>query len=161
MWKTAKAEGLRGLFKGLAPSLTSIMPYVGIGFTMYDELKLRLRPAEDSARSQELSFGGRLFCGSVSGVVAQSITYPIDTVRRRMQVRRNRTLVRGVLIFIRLRKVDGMMGNACEYRGAVDCARKLLQQGGASIFYRGLAVNAAKTTPGAAIQVIQSCIEFY
>ena len=33
--KTIKAEGAAGLYKGLAPSLGSIIPYVGIGFTVY------------------------------------------------------------------------------------------------------------------------------
>ena len=54
---------------------------MGVGFTLYDELKLRLEPA-----GQPLGFGSRLLAGSMSGVMAQSLTYPVDTVRRRMQV---------------------------------------------------------------------------
>ena len=38
--KTAKAEGAGGLYKGLGPSLISIAPYLAIGFTMFDELKI-------------------------------------------------------------------------------------------------------------------------
>ena len=38
--KTAKAEGVGGLYKGLGPSLISIAPYLAIGFTMFDELKI-------------------------------------------------------------------------------------------------------------------------
>ena len=98
---------------------------------MYDELKMRFTPEGGS----DPSFGLRLLAGSGSGVIAQSITYPIDTVRRRMQM-------------------DGQLGQRQMYSGAVDCARQIYRSGGVSIFYRGLAVNAIKTTPGAAIQFV-------
>ena len=85
--QTVRTEGAAGLYKGLLPSLGSIIPYVGIGFTVYDEIKLMLesRSGHDSGRVG-LGFGERLAAGAGSGVFAQSITYPIDTVRRRMQV---------------------------------------------------------------------------
>jgi hypothetical protein len=128
--KTVSSEGAGGLYKGLVPSVSSIIPYVGIGFTLYDEVKIRLA---GGAQQDELSFGARLAAGSFSGVAAQSMTYPIDTVRRRMQM-------------------DGALGTPKMYGGCADCTRQLWQQGGIGIFYRGLAVNAMKTTPGAAIQ---------
>merc|ERR1711865_1172529 len=80
--KTVRTERLAGLYKGLGPSLFSIAPYLGIGFTMYDELKLKLA-ADDSL---EPTLAARLLAGSGSGVIAQSITYPIDPIRRRMQM---------------------------------------------------------------------------
>lgn len=85
--QTVRTEGTAALYKGLMPSLGSIIPYVGIGFTAYDEIKLMLNSCSghDSAG---LGFAERLAAGAGSGVFAQSITYPIDTVRRRMQVRR-------------------------------------------------------------------------
>lgn len=86
--QTVRTEGAAALYKGLIPSLGSIIPYVGIGFTAYDEIKLMLasRGGHDNGGGG-LGFAGRLAAGAGSGVFAQSITYPIDTVRRRMQVR--------------------------------------------------------------------------
>jgi hypothetical protein len=86
--QTARTEGTAALYKGLLPSLGSIIPYVGIGFTAYDEIKLMLESRSGHDRGGGgLGFAGRLAAGAGSGVFAQSITYPIDTVRRRMQVR--------------------------------------------------------------------------
>ena len=132
--KTARAEGAGGLFKGLGPSVASIIPYVGIGFTLYDELKiLAAMLGSGEGGGGDPSMAVRLLCGAGSGVGAQTFTYPIDTVRRRIQV-------------------DGQLGQPKIYTGAVDCAVKLFGQGGIRAFYRGLAINAAKTAPGAAIQ---------
>lgn len=91
--QTIEIEGIAALYKGLLPSLGSIIPYVGIGFTVYDEIKLVLESRNGAAGGGQgdgcagLGFAGRLAAGAGSGVFAQSITYPIDTVRRRMQVR--------------------------------------------------------------------------
>jgi hypothetical protein len=126
--KTWRTEGSGALYKGLLPSLSSIIPYIGIGFTLYDELKLWANPDGPP------SFGARLLAGAGSGVVAQSATYPIDTVRRKMQM-------------------DGQLGTPRLYKaGSLDCAVQLYRVHGVGVFYRGLLVNAIKTTPGAAIQ---------
>ena len=88
--QTVVTEGVAALYKGLLPSLGSIIPYVGIGFTMYDEIKRVIESRADGGQDAAgggLGFAGRLVAGAGSGVFAQSITYPIDTVRRRMQVR--------------------------------------------------------------------------
>jgi len=129
--KTARAEGFFGLYKGLGPGLTSIIPYIGISFAMYDELKLRFSNREDDTSS--VKFLKNLFIGAGSGVIAQSLTYPLDTVRRRMQM-------------------DGAMGAEPCYKNSMDCIQKIALNEGYHVFYRGLLVNAIKTTPGAAIQ---------
>lgn len=68
----AAKEGLLTLYSGLKPTLYGIVPYAGISFATYDFLKQRKV--------------NRLLSGAISGVIAQSCTYPLDVVRRRMQV---------------------------------------------------------------------------
>jgi hypothetical protein len=75
---TARTEGFLGLYKGLGPGLTSIIPYIGISFTMYDELKLRFSNQEGDSPSS--IFAKHLLVGAGSGVIAQSITYPLGRV---------------------------------------------------------------------------------
>ena len=49
-------------------------------------------------------------------------------------------------------QMDGQMGSTPKYRGTADCIKKIAANEGLHVFYRGLLVNAVKTTPGAAIQ---------
>jgi hypothetical protein len=49
-------------------------------------------------------------------------------------------------------QMDGVMGAAPQYKNSIDCIRKIAVNDGLHMFYRGLFVNAIKTTPGAAIQ---------
>jgi hypothetical protein len=62
------------------PTLTGILPYAGLKFYIYEKLKRHV-PEE-----YEKSIGMRLSCGAVAGLVGQTFTYPLDVVRRQMQV---------------------------------------------------------------------------
>lgn len=62
------------------PTLTGILPYAGLKFYIYEKLKRHV-PEE-----YEKSIAMRLSCGAVAGLVGQTFTYPLDVVRRQMQV---------------------------------------------------------------------------
>lgn len=62
------------------PTLTGILPYAGLKFYIYEELKSRV--PEDYKNSVAL----RLCCGALAGLFGQTLTYPLDVVRRQMQV---------------------------------------------------------------------------
>jgi solute carrier family 25 protein 42 len=70
-----KSEGLMSLYSGLRPTLVGIIPYAGTSFAVYETLK-----------TDHMSFQSRFAVGALAGVLAQAITYPLDVVRRRMQV---------------------------------------------------------------------------
>jgi solute carrier family 25, member 42 len=63
-------EGVNSLYAGLKPTLLGIVPYAGISFTTYETFKGY----------------NKFLAGAIAGIVAQSATYPLDVVRRRMQV---------------------------------------------------------------------------
>eukprot|EP01083_Nonionella_stella_P016366 45721_1 len=80
-----REEGLSGFYKGLKPTILGYIPYAGLSFALYESLKhyaLELLPKE----SGEFQTVPRLICGGFAGVIAQSAAYPLDIVRRRMQV---------------------------------------------------------------------------
>jgi solute carrier family 25 protein 42 len=82
-----KDEGALSLFKGLRPTLLGIMPYAGLSFTVYETLKAKwVIPMEAEQSSNALSTGARLTSGALAGLIAQTATYPLDIIRRRMQV---------------------------------------------------------------------------
>ncbi|ONH97831.1 hypothetical protein PRUPE_7G212900 [Prunus persica] len=82
--KTYREAGLRGLYRGVAPSLYGIFPYAGLKFYFYEEMKRHV-PQE-----HKKSIMVKLVCGSVAGLLGQTFTYPLDVVRRQMQSRDER-----------------------------------------------------------------------
>ena len=89
---TVKQEGFLGLYRGIGPTLAGILPYAGLKFYVYQSLKQyywRQKHMEDALRPsshQKLPVTVMLSFGACSGLVAQTLTYPLDVVRRRMQV---------------------------------------------------------------------------
>ena len=85
MAHTWRHEGMRGLYKGLVASTAAVAPYLAISFTAYDELQSRL--TYDRETCEAWWFGlSKLGAGVVAGLLASTAVYPVDTVRRRMQV---------------------------------------------------------------------------
>lgn len=72
-------ENLAFLFS-LGPTLTGILPYAGLKFYMYEKLKTHV--PEEHQRSIMM----RLSCGALAGLFGQTLTYPLDVVKRQMQV---------------------------------------------------------------------------
>lgn len=64
----------------VGPSLYGIFPYSGLKFYFYEEMKRHV--PEDHKKDVTV----KLACGSVAGLLGQTITYPLDVVRRQMQV---------------------------------------------------------------------------
>jgi len=128
--KTAEAEGFLGLYKGLFISLAGIIPYLAISLALYDTLK-------DMTKKRKLSFWGSpvglVALGSVSAVVSQTVAYPMDTVRRHMQV-------------------SGAIGQKSRYRGTWHCITKIYQSAGIGGFYRGVFANGIRAAPQTGIE---------
>ncbi|XP_026655654.1 mitochondrial carrier protein CoAc2 isoform X3 [Phoenix dactylifera] len=80
IFKTYRQNGLRGLYRGVGPTLYGIFPYSGLKFYFYEEMKNHV-PEE---HKKDITV--KLACGSVAGLLGQTITYPLDVVRRQMQV---------------------------------------------------------------------------
>ncbi|KAG2432586.1 hypothetical protein HXX76_008930 [Chlamydomonas incerta] len=136
MLATLREEGVRGLYRGCLLSMGGVAPYLAISFTMYDELRRRL-PADRESVSAWWYPLMKMGCGAAAAVSAQTVVYPLDTVRRCMQM-------------------NGAAGQAVRYRSAYDCLRQLLRSpgGGLAALYRGCAANCLKTSIGAPIHFV-------
>lgn len=132
------------LVQGCTPTLLGILPYAGIKFFTYQGLK-RLwadRHGTALARSPHVAPDPRplrpplflsLTFGGCAGLVAQTLTYPLDIVRRRMQVGNLRA---------------GAEGAHATMAGT---ARAILREHGWRGVFRGVSVNYVKVTPATAV----------
>lgn len=73
--------GLRGLYRGITPTILGILPYSGTAFTINEQAKLKIT----RIMQREPTTIERLQCGALSGLFAQTLTYPLEVTRRRMQ----------------------------------------------------------------------------
>jgi len=73
--------GWRGLYRGLRPTLTAVVPFIAIQNASIDILR-------DKAMSEGLPAGQSLLIGvgAVAGIAAQAVVYPLDVLRRRVQL---------------------------------------------------------------------------
>ncbi|KAG1346369.1 putative Mitochondrial carrier protein CoAc1 [Cocos nucifera] len=78
--------GIRSLYRGVGPTLIGILPYAGLKFYIYEELKTHV--PDEYKKSVIL----RLSCGALAGLFGQTLTYPLDVVRRQMQVQNQQSV---------------------------------------------------------------------
>jgi solute carrier family 25 thiamine pyrophosphate transporter 19 len=84
----ANEEGWRGFYRGLWPSLLQISPYMGLMFSVYSALDAYLSTVSHSQQQHSIINGTNqsALCGAVAGTVSKLAVYPLDTIRRRLQV---------------------------------------------------------------------------
>ncbi|KAI0727986.1 mitochondrial carrier domain-containing protein [Fomitopsis betulina] len=117
--------GIRALYRGIITTAVGVAPYVGINFAAYEALRGVITPPGKS------SIPRKLLCGALAGSISQTLTYPFDVLRRKMQV-------------------TGMSGHGRKYNGALDALRSTLQTEGPKGLYRGIWPNLLKVAPSIA-----------
>lgn len=118
--------GVRSLYRGVGPTLVGILPYAGLKFYIYEELKRRV-PAE-----HQNSIVLRLSCGALAGLFGQTFTYPLDVVRRQMQV-------------------ENLQNGGPRYRNTIEGLREIIRRQGWKQLFAGLSINYIKVVPSVAI----------
>ncbi|CAA6671666.1 unnamed protein product [Spirodela intermedia] len=106
-------EGFLSLYKGLAPALISMGPSSAIFYAVYDMLKAfdlshRQRRRRNGDRAAvEVGVARRLVYGAVAGACAETVTYPLEVLRRQLQLQR-RAGMGMAAAFVRLIERDGV-----------------------------------------------------
>ncbi|EGN98631.1 hypothetical protein SERLA73DRAFT_181188 [Serpula lacrymans var. lacrymans S7.3] len=72
-------------YRGFSVTMIGMIPYAGTAFLTWDFLRAHFYPATHD-RSQRPPPVANLAIGAVSGAIAQTVSYPFEVVRRRMQV---------------------------------------------------------------------------
>ncbi|KAL8518356.1 hypothetical protein ACS0TY_009655 [Phlomoides rotata] len=118
-----REEGFASFYNGLGPSLIGIAPYIAVNFCVFDLVKKSL-PEKYQKRTET-----SLVTALVSATVATVMCYPLDTVRRQMQMK------------------------GSPYQTVLDAVPGIVARDGVVGLYRGFVPNALKTLPNSSIRL--------
>ncbi|KAL3623100.1 hypothetical protein CASFOL_031916 [Castilleja foliolosa] len=122
-------EGFLGLYKGLGATLLGVGPSIAISFSVYESLRYNWH----SHRPNDSSVLVSLACGSLSGIASSTATFPLDLVRRRMQL-------------------EGAAGRARVYNmGLFGTFGQIIRSEGFRGLYRGIMPEYYKVVPSVGI----------
>lgn len=131
----ARTEGPRGYFRGMGAAIAQIVPFMSLFFLAYEALK----PAMATFPLLP-GTAGDAAAGMVASVLAKTAVFPLDTVRKRLQVQGP----------TRTRYVHGQVP---VYEGVRGTVRAILRREGVRGLYRGLPVGLFKTAPTSAVMM--------
>jgi solute carrier family 25 (adenine nucleotide translocator) protein 4/5/6/31 len=121
--KTLASDGIAGLYRGFCISCVGIIVYRGFYFGLYDTFKPIILGDDVGVLAS--------FClGYAVTVTAGIMSYPIDTIRRRMMM---------------------TSGAAVKYNGSFDCTRQIMQTEGVKSFFKGAGANVLRGMAGAGV----------
>jgi len=136
--------GLVNFYRGFTPTLLGMVPYAGMSFLTHDTVGdwLRLPAVAKYTTVQDpsitakdgrkrLTHPAELASGAAAGLISQTASYPLEVIRRRMQV-------------------GGAVGDGTRLRIG-ETATKIWAQQGWKGFFVGLSIGYLKVIPMAAI----------
>jgi solute carrier family 25 protein 16 len=140
---TPKA-GLANFYRGFSATMLGMLPYAGMSFLTHDTAGDVLRhpmiaeyttlPKPGNSPSNKpapLRYWAELLAGGVAGLVSQTSAYPLEVIRRRMQV-------------------GGTVGDGHRLRIG-ETASLIIKERGVQGFFVGLTIGYVKVVPMAAV----------
>jgi solute carrier family 25 (adenine nucleotide translocator) protein 4/5/6/31 len=133
--KTAAGpQGPAGLYAGFGVSLMGIIPYRGFQLGAFDTL-VGLNPYKNDTGL--VGFVSTFISAQIAIIAGAGISYPFDTVRRRLQMQAELPPEKHV------------------YAGTVDCLKKIAAEEGVFMgLYKGFVANALRSVGGALVLVL-------
>ncbi|KAL5074301.1 hypothetical protein RYX36_013285 [Vicia faba] len=126
--KIIKEEGLAELYRGLTPSLIGVIPYSATNYFAYDTLRKAYRKF---FKQEKIGNIETLLIGSAAGAISSTATFPLEVVRKQMQV--------------------GALSGRRVYKDVLHALVSILEKEGIQGLYRGLGPSCMKLVPAAGI----------
>ncbi|KAF2706794.1 mitochondrial carrier [Pleomassaria siparia CBS 279.74] len=144
----APRSGLTNFFRGFTPTMLGMVPYAGASFLAHDTMSdfmrnpmfekyttlpntSRQESATSTYKPAQLQYWAELSTGGFAGFVSQTVSYPLEVIRRRMQV-------------------GGVVGDGHRLSMA-ETAKRIFMERGWRGFYVGLSIGYVKVIPMAAV----------
>jgi solute carrier family 25 (adenine nucleotide translocator) protein 4/5/6/31 len=129
MTKIHQKDGFAGLYRGFGVSVVGIFVYRAFYFGAYDTGK-ELILTEEWRNNLIIKF----FFAQFVVTTSETLSYPLDTVRRRMMMQSGKAQK--------------------EYTSAIDCYKKILQNEGFASFFKGNASNIVRSIGSSLVLVL-------
>eukprot|EP00977_Amphora_coffeiformis_P010426 scaffold2438_cov167-Amphora_coffeaeformis.AAC.2 len=149
MWKIIQTEGVRTLYRGLAPTLWRDVPFSAMYWLCIEEMRVMWRVQGGGAPTNvSEQFGQSFVNGFIAGTISACCTTPFDVVKTRQQA-----------------AVAAGAANGCHHNGASPLLRQPKQVGtwralqhvarteGVAGLWRGNWARTAKVAPSCAIMI--------
>lgn len=139
-------KGITNFYRGFTPTIVGMIPYAGVSFWAHDLFhdifrsqylapyavmdfiepdELAPPSSTDRSRRKPLTVWAQLTAGGLAGMCSQTASYPLEVIRRRIQV-------------------SGVTG---ERSGMIRTIRTIFAQSGIRGFFVGLSIGYIKVTP--------------
>ena len=158
---TTPQYGLVNFYRGFTPTMVGMLPYAGMSFLTHDTIgdwlrhpavaqytvlpSTRLLPStlkpDQSPRRPQLNAPAELTAGAIAGLVSQTASYPLEVIRRRMQV-------------------GGAVGDG-HRMGMAETARKILFERGWKGFFVGLTIGYVKVVSPLTGQLLKRTFQIF
>jgi len=130
--KTISGGGFFSMYNGFGVSVVGIVAYRGPYFGLYDTLKAKNPFAKEKG---VVGLFSKFCIAQFTAIVAGFISYPFDTVRRRLQMQSEKPQEQWI------------------YKGTADCAVKIVKDEGMGAIFKGFGANVLRTLGGALVLV--------
>ncbi|XP_064645189.1 mitochondrial coenzyme A transporter SLC25A42-like isoform X2 [Lineus longissimus] len=101
---SVKNYGFRSLWRGNSATMARIVPYASLQYTAHEQWKRVL----NTENKKELPPFPRFLAGSLAGVTAVSLTYPLDLARARMAVTEKKRYSSLSSVFLKIYREEGL-----------------------------------------------------
>ncbi|ODA77967.1 hypothetical protein RJ55_06570 [Drechmeria coniospora] len=141
---TSRQAGLVNFYRGFLPTLLGMLPYAGMSFLTHDTVSDLLRHPSIAERTTlprttswpadkpaPLRSWAELSAGGIAGLISQTASYPLEVIRRRMQV-------------------GGAVGDGRRLKLG-ETARTIFRERGIRGFFVGLTIGYVKVIPMVAV----------
>ncbi|KAK8640316.1 hypothetical protein V6N13_008073 [Hibiscus sabdariffa] len=115
-------EGLKGMYRGLSPTIIALLPNWAVYFTLYEQLKGLLTSHDDNGA--QLTIGANMVAAAGAGAATAITTNPLWVVKTRLQT-------------------QGMRTGVVPYTGVLSALRRIVHEEGFRGLYSGVLPSLA------------------
>lgn len=136
--KTIASNGVQGLYRGFFISIQTYFIYRAVYFGLYDTVRGVYEKGDGSSDKRKLNFLASFLLAEGVTVCASYLTYPWDTVRRRM-------MIKGALV----------------QSSTLEAVKKIVTSEGVLGLYKGAFANILRSTGSALVMALYHELQEY